>query len=94
MFAAYVEARENYLKEDARLGIKYQKIHSSKIFDRKKEDQLAVESAEVFDRATEINKKIFGQYYSAVKKIHKEYEDSIQVYSRDIPISLDFGFGE
>lgn len=94
MFNEYLEARENYLKEDARLGEKYQQIHSSKIFDRKKEDQLAVESAEVFNKATEVNKKIFGQYYSAVKKIHKEFEDSIQVYSRDMPISLDFGFGE
>lgn len=94
MFNEYLEARENYLKEDTRLGEKYQQIHSSKVFDRKKEDQLAVESAEVFDKATEVNKKIFGQYYPSVKKIHKEFEDSIQVYSRDMPISLDFGFGE
>lgn len=94
MFNEYLEARENYLKEDKRLGDKYKKIQTSEKFDRKKEDQFATESADVFNKATEVNKKIFGQYYSSVKKIHKEFEDGIQVYSRDMPISLDFGFGE
>jgi hypothetical protein len=94
MFNAYAEARIKYLKEDAKLGEKYRQIQNSKPVDNVKEDQFAIESAEVFKKATEVNKKIFGKHFIAVKKFHKEFEESIQVYSRDMPISLDFGFDD
>lgn len=92
MFKAYIESREKYLKEDNRLGKKYQKLSSFKPLTLKQEDQLAVESSENFRRANERNKKNFGQHYDAVKKFYREFEDSIQVYSRDMPISLDLSF--
>lgn len=94
MFNSYVDARKIYLKENDKLGEKYQKIQNTTPVDHIKEDQLAVESAEVFKNATQINKRIFGQHFSSVKTFHKEFEESIQVYSRDMPISLDFGFDD
>ena len=94
MFNAYADARIGYLKEDARLGLKYQQIQASKPVDREKEDQFAVEANEVFKKAAKVYKKIFGLHYNAVKKFYKEFEKGIQVYSRDNFISLDFGFND
>lgn len=92
MFKAYAESREKYLNEGNKIGKKNQQLNAIKPLTRKQEDQLAVESSDNFKKSNEMNKKIFGQHYDAVKKLHKEFEESIQVYSRDMPISLDLSF--
>jgi beta-glucosidase/6-phospho-beta-glucosidase/beta-galactosidase len=87
-------ARLKYLEEDIKLGELYQQIQNSKPVDRVREDQFAIENDKIFRKRTELNKKIFGKYFASVRIFHREFEESIQVYSRDMPIGLDNGFDD
>lgn len=94
MFHAYVEAHKRYLKEQDRIVRKYQKLNAIKPLSEKQHDQFGAETSKNSKKANEVNKKIFGQHYSDVKNFHKEFEESIQVYSRDKPIFFDLNFNK
>lgn len=94
MFNAYTEAHKRFLKEQDRIDKKYQKLNAIKPLSEKQHNQFGAESSKNSKKANERNKKIFGQYYNLVKNFHKEFEESIQVYSRDNPIFFDLNFNQ
>lgn len=94
MFNAYVESHKRFLKEQDRLARKYQKINAIKPLSEEQHDLFGAENSKNSKKANERNKKIFDQHYNAVKKLHKEFEESIQVYSRDQPIYFDLNFNK
>jgi hypothetical protein len=92
MFERYRVAQADYLKRHYEIGLKIQKLYEEKVLNKDLEKKLINESSDIMEQAVSINKKIFGPNYKQVRDFLHEYESSIQVYSRDINLSVDFGF--
>lgn len=90
---------QTFLKEKARfneeekiIGRKLEKMWQQKPLNRDLQNKLAAESADAIDRYRNNAKKIFGKHYQAIHKFSEEFNQSIQVYSRDMPVSVEIAF--
>lgn len=92
MFILYTLERTKSMEEFEAVNLKIAEAVKKGPENKKLLDKLNQDAWKIRQEMQKNTKKIFGKYYKDIKEQYAEYEDSIQIYSRDIPISIEYGF--
>lgn len=92
IFQSFLIEKRRFNEEEKLIGKKLNKMWQQKPLDRKLQKKLFDESADSIERYKRNTKKIFGKHYLKVQKFSEEFNHSIQLYSRDMPVSVEIAF--